>query len=146
MIDNLLNRDKKTRKKLGLKINETQLESKYLFEYNKFQKYCLNNSKFCQIDIDISYNNWFSKLILNPDKKESSVTYMFDRNSYDFFNSIQQGDDSNKGHNINNNVMGYKAVQFKPSYEIITLNANYFGDNFIDWVEEEFFLWQSNKK
>jgi len=121
MIHNLLNKDKKTRTKLGLNTNETELKSKYLLEYNKFQEYCLTNSKFCQIEINVSYNNWFSKLILSPDEKESSITYKFDKDSFDFFNSIQQNRNNYKSYYINENkffaskVIGYKAVQFKPS-------------------------------
>jgi len=34
----------------------------------------------------------------------------------------------------------------EPSDEIVTLKADYFSDNFIDWVEEEFFLWDKIDK
>jgi len=79
LIDMIIDRD---REYYSNSIQE-DTEKQYLKEREKYYHYCLSKDKYCDIAIDIEFNNMCIDNILSRD---ISIKYTFDKESYLFFN------------------------------------------------------------
>ena len=160
MIRNIIARDKEARKvilsnkgknKFEVENILNKLEKEYRYEEKKLYYYCSKKSTNCKINISVKYENWYSKIILSPEKIDSSITYKFDIESLKFFNSNQYVGNNYLNYHIDEEKFyyfswtGYKAIQYKPTDEEVTLYADSFSDNFIEIMEEEQFLMEKSR-
>ena len=62
---------------------QKNIEKQYLKEREKYYKYCFSKDKHCDISIDVKFDE---KCIDDILYRDVSITYIFDKESYLFFN------------------------------------------------------------